>query len=149
MPVGLLPLPLAAAAVPITLVDVSSTTYASRTNTTVSAPAGIAADDIIIAQVLTGVSSEAPDPTPPSGFQQVGSTTDGVQGGFNVEMRIYWKRASSEPSSYTFTHAAASSQASIVALRGVDWSAGPFDVAATTSSGTGGDPAPIMPSLIG
>lgn len=102
-------------------VSSSITTYASRTNTTVTAPTGIQDGDYLLAQIVTGSGSEAPDPTAPSGFSQIGSTVDQTGAGpFNVEHRCYGKRASGESGDYTWTHSSASSQASVSVFRGVD-----------------------------
>jgi hypothetical protein len=118
----------------IAYVSSSTTTYASRTNTTVTAPTGIQDGDLILLGILTGNNTEAVDPTPPAGFTLVASTDTSDTPGFNVEMRVYRKTAASESGNYTFTHATASSQGFALVYRGVDASS-PLDVTATANNG--------------
>jgi hypothetical protein len=117
----------------ITWVSGSNTTYGSRTNTTVTAPSGIADNDVLIARIVTAASGEAPDPTAPAGWTQIGSTIDGGAGGFNLEARDYIKVASGESGDYTWTHSTASSQGWIGVFRGVDTTT-PQDATATVNS---------------
>lgn len=125
--------------------SIASTTYASRTNTTVSAPAGIVNDDILIAAIFVGASGSSPAVTPPSGFTLIGTPTVVADGtSFTARFSIYWKRAASESGSYTFTHAAGSSQAIIVAVSGALASGSPIDVSSSnslTNPGSGGNTA--------
>ena len=106
----------------ITFRSIASTAYASRANTVVTPPAGIANDDILVAVIATGAAgSGAPHPTavtPPAGFTLVDLTEVYDQSWFTIDCRVYWKRAASEAGSYTFTHLTASSQAFIVAYSG-------------------------------
>jgi hypothetical protein len=117
----------------ITWVSGSNTTYASRANTTITAPSGIANNDVMIARIVTAASSEAPDPTAPAGWTQIGSTIDGTAGGFNLEARDYIKVASGESGNYTWTHSTASSQGWIGVFRGVDTTT-PQDATATANT---------------
>lgn len=122
----------------ISYVGIGSTTYASRTNTTVTPPGGIVDDDFLLLSILTAAATTAPTATPPAGFTEIGtviSVSDG--GGFNVRLRTFYKRASSESGSYTLTHTACTSQAHLTVFRNVDWSSGPFDATQTQNNGTG------------
>lgn len=102
--------------------SIANTTYAARTNTTVTKPTGTANADILVGWIVTALSGEAPDPTPPSGFSLVSEGTfpiDNATGGFNLELRVYSKPAGeSEPANYTFTHSNCSSQGGLVAISG-------------------------------
>jgi hypothetical protein len=106
--------------------SLSSTTYASRTNTTVTAPTGIANNDILIAAIFTGGASP-PTPTFPTGFTAIDNTSVSDTGGFIGKFYVAWKRAASESGSYVFTHTAASSQAFISAYSACAASGSPID----------------------
>lgn len=112
----------------------SSTTWATRTNTTCTAPAGIQNGDVLILAFAIGENSP-PTPTAPSGFALVSGTwpIDVVGGLFHVHFRVWYKIASGESGNYTVTHASASSQCYIKAVSGGSSS----QPAATTNSGTG------------
>lgn len=114
----------------------SNTTYASRTNTVITAPTGIVDGDILILQHIIGGAGTAPAQTPPAGFQKIGTETSVTDGSFNVKMAIYWKRASSESGSYTVTHSAASSQGVMYAISGAKTTGSPID-AFSQNTGTG------------
>lgn len=112
----------------------TSTTYASRTNTVLTAPTGLANNDILLAFIFSAAQTTGPVPTPPTGFTQIGtstSVTDG--GGFNGKFSVFWKRAASESGSYTFTHSAASSQGVLLAISGAVTSGSPVDVFSSNS----------------
>lgn len=117
--------------------SVSSTTYTSRTNTTVAAPAGLANNDILVLHIFVGASGTAPTVTPPSGFTAVTGSPKAISdGGFAANVYVFWKRASGESGSYTATHSAGSSQASLRAYSGCATSGSPID-ASSANSGTG------------
>jgi hypothetical protein len=106
--------------VAIAFVAKTDTTYASRTNITLTAPAGVNTGDTVIALVLTGTSSEAVNPTPAgTGWTEIGSATDVAKGGFNVEMRLY-KGLVGTVSSYVFNHTVSSSQGCVLGYSGVN-----------------------------
>lgn len=91
----------------------SNTTYASRTDTTVTAPSGIQDGDLLYAFIFTTSNGgTAPTPTPPSGFTQLPSSPTSVtdEGSFNGKFWAYVKTASSESGDYTFSHSTCSSQ---------------------------------------
>lgn len=119
--------------------DSTITTYASRTNTTCTAPTGIQDGDILFIWFISATNPEAPDPTPPSGFASVPGYTviDVTQSSFNAEAYQYYKVASGESGDYTVTHTAASSQCMMAAISGADTSS-PFTPAPTENNGTGG-----------
>lgn len=99
---------------PVAFRSVSATTYASRTNTTITAPSGIVNGDILLLLILTGGASPA-TATLPAGFTAL--VTDSVSdGSFTVNRILAWKVASSESGDYTCTHAAGSSQGAIVCV---------------------------------
>lgn len=115
----------------------TSTTYASRTNTVLTAPTGLANDDILFAVIFNALTGTPSVPTPPAGFTQIGTSTADGAGGFNDKFSLFWKRAASESGSYTFTHAAASSQGLLLAISGAATSGSPVDVFSSNSSNTG------------
>ena len=118
--------------------SLTSTTYASRTNTTLTAPAGLANGDILLAAIITGANNPGVASTPPAGFTALpGSpTTVFDAGGFYGKLAVYKKVAASESGSYTFTHATASSQGVLLAVSGADGTS-PVDVSSSNFSGTG------------
>jgi hypothetical protein len=115
----------------------SGTTYASRTNTTVTAPTGIANGDILLGFILTATAGTPPTPSLPSGFSQIGSTTD-VSGAGGFVVRAVWciKVASGESGDYTFTHSSTSSQGWIGRFSGCDTTT-PQDATSTYNSASG------------
>lgn len=117
----------------ITFVASSTTTYAARANTSIAVPTGKVNGDFLVMGIITG-GAEAIDPTAPAGWTAIGATpiSDIAASGFNVEMRLYSRVASSEPTSYAFTHASASSQAFMLCYRGVD-NTTPFDTTQTVN----------------
>lgn len=115
----------------------STTTYASRSNTSVSVPSGTANDDILIAHIFVGAGSSAPTVTQPAGFTQIGTTISMTDGGsFNGKVSVYWKRASGESGSYVFSHSTASSQLRVAAYSGCKTSGSPIN-ASSQNNGTG------------
>lgn len=116
----------------------SNTTYASRTNTTVTAPAGISDGDVLIYALFLGIAGTPPTPTAPSGFSAPsGGTwpiTLGPTFGFTAHVRVWYKIASGEAGNYTATHSAANTQGFMFAVSGGSSSA---PVATTNSGGEG------------
>jgi hypothetical protein len=111
--------------------SVSSISYASRTNATVSAPSGLANDDIMLAVVVTATSGTglgtAVAVTPPAGWKAFTTPQETDDGSFTAKVWMFWKRAASESGSYTFTHATSNSQAIIAAFSGCVTTGPPFD----------------------
>jgi hypothetical protein len=96
---------------------VSFTSYASRTNTTINAPAGVTNGDVLILAFIAG-GATPPTPTLPAGFTTIQGPTTETDGSFGVSRTLAWKVASGEGASYTITHATASSAAVMVAISG-------------------------------
>lgn len=114
----------------------SNTTYASRTNTTVTAPASIADGDVLIYSLFVGASGSAPTATAPSGFSAPSGGTWPIainDGGFFANVYVWYKIASGESGNYTATHASGSSQGVMFAASGGSSSA----PTATTNNGIG------------
>jgi hypothetical protein len=116
---------------------------ASQTNTTVTKPAGVVDGDIMVmtlavaSSVLTDI--EVADITPPAGWTTIGTSTVQTQsgGGFHGRLSVWWKRASSEGSSYAFTHSTMNSQLMIAAYSGCLASGSPVDVFSQNNAITG------------
>ena len=125
----------------------TSTSYASRTNTTISVPSGVVAGDSDAVVPATG-GAGAPTATPPPGWTAIPGWTSPTVVLDNSLFTVngyggYHVATSSEPLSYTATHASGTSQALMLAYSGVDASTA-FDVNATTngaSSPSGGPTA--------
>lgn len=115
-----------------------STTYASRTNTTITAPAGIQNNDVLIILFGIGASGTPPAPAPPAGFNIITGfpTTETDAGGFKVKTYAWYKIASGESGNYTITHSSAASQGYMAAVSGADI-ADPFHQNPTTNTGSG------------
>jgi hypothetical protein len=94
----------------------------ARTNSTLSAPAGLANDDILVL-VLLAYDTEL-SPTPPSGFTQWLNIdhADRV-----LDLWVWWKRASSESGSYTITHGSCGTEGWLGAFSGRVTSGDPAD----------------------
>lgn len=114
--------------------SISSVTYASRTNTTVTAPASIIDGDILVLMFIIGAAGTPPTPTLPSGFTVIQGPTTINDGSFQVTRRLAWKVCSSESGNYTVTHSSASSQGVIIAVSGGNTGATPVT---SSNSGTG------------
>ena len=130
--------------------SLTSLSFGARTNSTLSAPAGLADNDILL--LILGMQTTAgtvPTPTAPAGFSPVGGGdanglviyVDPAGGSANDEMGIYawYKRASSESGSYTVTHASCTTFGYLGAYTGGATSGNPTDNPnASGNSGTGG-----------
>ena len=118
--------------------SIANTTYASRTNTTVTAPSGIVDDDVLLLFGLT-LNTTSPTMTPPSGFAAVSlasgtNPTVRTSTGIQLRMWCWWKRAASEAGNYTITHTVASSQGFCLAISGALTSGTPIDAATSNGS---------------
>lgn len=121
----------------IALRSQSNTTYASRTNTTITAPSGIADGDILLAAIFCGRQSNDPATPTLSGWTQIGTATlVNDAGGFRGSLFLFYKRASSESGDYTFTHIAMSTQGWMGAFSGAIATGSPIG-AASANNGTG------------
>ena len=113
----------------------SGVAYGSRTNTAITAPAGIVNGDILLLFVAVAGASP-PTPTFPAGFATVAGPIASTSGGFTVNFYCLWKRASGESGSYTVTHSSASSLAQLYCISGAKSSGSPIN-ASSSNSGTG------------
>lgn len=108
----------------------TATTYASRTNTTLTAPTGIQDDDMLVIFFLTHIgSSTAPTPTPSAGFTAIANfpiVYSSAGSGGEVRIEAWYKKADGESGDYTVTHATCSSQGFIVAVQGANPDAAPI-----------------------
>lgn len=103
----------------------TATTRGTRTNTTLVAPTGIAdGDELLIYFLMAAASVAALDalpPTWPTGFAVVGGPVTVSEGNnaaaFSIRTWLVRKRASGEGGNYTVTHAGASTDGLIVAVR--------------------------------
>lgn len=114
-------------AMPPAFRSLASLTYAGRTDTTVSKPTGTVDGDILLAAMFAGGSGGINPVTPPTGFKLLQKPNHLAYGGFHGELSVYWKRASGEPSSYTFTHSTNSTQIVMVAFSGCVATGNPID----------------------
>ena len=95
----------------------TSVNYGGRTNTTLTAPAGIVDGDTLVLICAVGASSGGVTATPPAGFTlAAGFPSLMTHEGFTVRTYVWGKVAASEAGSYTVTHAAASSTAYLGAV---------------------------------
>lgn len=114
----------------------SSLAYGSRTNSIVTAPAGIQNGDVLLYTMFLGITGTAITATPPTGFVACSGGTFPIaltDGSFNARAYVWYKIASSESGDYTSTHTAGSSSATMLAISG-----GTGTPACTTNNGTGG-----------
>ena len=115
------------------VVSVSSLAYASRTNSTIPAPATISDNNILIA---FGYGVASGGITAPTGFAlwaeaTYDTSTPGSDDNAGHQV-CYWKRAASESGDYTFSHSSASTNW---------WMA---NCSGAVTSGTPEDPAPVV-----
>src|SRR5437899_1348503 len=96
--------------------------YGSRSNTAVPAPPIIVDGDKLAIVLMIGAAPTSPPVTPPPGFVEKLDSgypiTVGTGIGFEVKIRVFTKKASSESGSYAFTHTTASTSAYIVSASG-------------------------------
>lgn len=120
----------------------TSLSNTTRTNTTVTAPAGaVTGTDVIVAALDIGNSSSVTISTP-SGWTPAGSTSFASGDPYTVNVYCF-VRVHDGSATYTFNHASASSEAWCSAWSGADTTT-PLDVAPTTNSeGTGSTPATL------
>lgn len=117
----------------------TSLALANRASSTLTAPAGLANDDILFAIIVAGDAGDttAPAVTPPAGFNTVTgnpyqiSKPDPYAVGYN----LFWKKAASESGSYVFTHGTADTEGRLIAFTGADLTA-PVNPNPTTNNGT-------------
>jgi hypothetical protein len=113
--------------------SITSIALGNRTNTTLTAPAGLANNDILLAFLCAGDGNDqtAPTVTPPSGFTELSGfpATISQADPYAIALHVFWKLAAGESGSYTFSHGAADTEGVLYALSGAD--ATPINPAAT------------------
>jgi hypothetical protein len=99
---------------------------------TLSAPAGISDNDIMLAWILANCSSGgSPTITAPAGWALVGTVT-----ATNTRLSLYWKRCSSESGDYTWSHDKATTakiMGVITAYRNCIAAGNPYDAVSATN----------------
>lgn len=109
----------------------TSTSFSTRTNTSVVAPENIKNGDImVIFFVIRGASGTEPTFSPPAGWNNIPGATSFIQEGLNgsvywTKFATYWKRADLEPSSWVFSHNNFSSRAICTVISGGDFISDP------------------------
>ena len=107
------------------------TVWGNRTNTTITAPSGIANGDLLVALLHTGGNGSTPATvTPPSGFTEVTNSPSWAYKALDdyaIAAHVYTKVAASEAGSYVFTHVALDTEGMIYRLTGADTTT-PIDV---------------------
>lgn len=117
----------------------SELAYGSRTDSTITKPAGVVERDVLLFALTIEANTTAPDLTAyPSGLVPIfEDRTSGPTGGAYYVHYLYLKVAgASEPASYAFTHPTYLASAAVVAYSGVD-NTTPLDATPTAASGTG------------
>lgn len=127
--------------------SIASTTYSTgNTGITLNKPAGTVNDDILIAAIMSNGDWD-PGFTIPSGWTEytgIAIITWGAPG--TGRFRVFWKRASSEGASWTWSWTGAlGTSGAVSAYSGAVASGDPNDVA--PSSAFGHDGAPTAPSI--
>lgn len=111
----------------------TTVTSATRTNTTVTAPAGaVNGTDVIAVGINTGNASSVVV-TPPGGWTQVSTVQYSAADPWFVNVYLFL-RVHDGAGSWVFTHASAASDASAVAWQGVDLTT-PSDTTPATNTG--------------
>ncbi len=103
----------------------SATTYATRTNTTLTAPAGLVDADNLLLVFVIGASTLAGIPTPaaPAGFSlltgfPISVSQNNDAGQFSVKTYVWRKVASGDSGDYTVSHSSASTDGYLCAVSG-------------------------------
>lgn len=115
----------------------SSSNKSTTTSVSISTPSGLADGDIMIAFVTSfwATNKTAGTVTAPAGWNTI--NTQAISKRYQVG--LFWKRASSEGSSYSFTSTSAKQmQGAISAYRGAVSSGNPYSVYSNTLYGTSG-----------
>jgi hypothetical protein len=107
------------------------------TSTVLSAVSGIQDGDLLVAIIWLGDDGGARTATPPAGWSTYNNSLITYDdSGYYVNIGVFYKVASSESGSYTFTHSSAVNEGYLCALTGVDTS-DPINPTATSDTGTG------------
>ena len=116
-------------------VSLSTVASGTRTNTTITAPASLANDDIL--RIYFSIGAEpgpVPTATPPTGFTQLLFSSQSGLGGSGagvLDLYVWEKRAASESGNYTITHNSTFTAAYMEVVRGGVTSGSAEDFAAT------------------
>lgn len=105
------------------IASTSNTTYASRTNVTITAPSGIVDGDELYGCVFTFGTTTSPTVSAPDGsWTALSGSPTSVSNTqpHNGRMFCWRKTASGESGNYTFTHASGSSQGLMLRISGSD-----------------------------
>lgn len=100
-------------------------------NTNISKPTGTVDNDIMLACVYVETDVAV---TAPAGWTLICDLDHTVA---NFDMWVYWKRASSEGTTYSFTHASAFEEGSIASYSGCTTAGDPQDATASQNQNTG------------
>lgn len=105
--------------------SVSALASGSRTNSTVTAPSGIADGDILVYGLKVGEASGGPTATAPTGFAAptgipLAWTGSGIGDSWGNRIYLWTKKAASESGNYTATHSSAYSTAFMWRISGGD-----------------------------
>jgi hypothetical protein len=105
--------------------SVSNTpTFATRVNSTITAPSSIANGNLLVAVLNVGDASALPalTVTPPAGFTEVTNSPTAAADvdPYTVTTHVYWKVAASEAGNYTFTHTSAATEGYMYRLTGAN-----------------------------
>jgi hypothetical protein len=117
----------------------STVALGSRTNTSVTAPSGIADGNLLLTFMFAGDGGDqvGPTVTPPAGWAVASGSPHSLvmasDTGYGSHLWVFWKIASGESGSYVFTHTAADSQAIMYRITGADTTA-PLTPAGTTNT---------------
>lgn len=106
----------------VAVASTSTLAYGTRTNSTITAPSGIADGNVLVAILHVGDATAEPSlaVTPPAGWTELtGSPIEASRPDpYTLSLRFYSKVASSESGNYTFTHASGESEGIIYRLTG-------------------------------
>lgn len=122
--------------------SVSALASGTRTNSTVTAPSGIANDNILVYGLLISGAAGGPTATAPSGFTAptgipVAWTGSGILDTYGLRIYFWTKKASGESGNYTATHSSGDSTAFMWRISGADTTTW-VDQNPTTQSHNGG-----------
>ena len=127
---------------PCAVASSSALASGTRTNSTVTAPSGIADGDILVYGMEIGGAAGGPTATPPTGFAAptgipVAWSGSGIGDSYGLRIYFWTKKADSESGNYTATHASGDTTAFMWRITGGDQTTW-VDQAATTQSHNGG-----------
>lgn len=118
-------------------------TYTARTNSALTVPSGVAANDVILAYLYEDTTSAAV--TPPTGFTELTFSPAFALASPFMACHVYWKRATAaDTGTYTFTHASSSTQGIALRFTGCTTTGTPLEVlGSSNNSASTSAPPPI------